>query len=69
MNISVYEFLALTVALNLFWLVPCFYNYLNTKSHYYHELFIHELETNKKLYPERYIPLKDKIRKFFKRSN
>lgn len=68
MILSVYECLAITVLLSIFFLIPCVYNYLNIKSHYYHQLFIRELEFNKKLYPERYIPLKDKIRKFFNRS-
>lgn len=66
---EIYSVLGIFLLFFICWIVPALYNYLNIKSYYYHELFIHLKEQNKIRYPELYIPLKDKIKKFFRKEN
>lgn len=60
--IAVLGVLAFVLIIFLMWLMPAIYNYLNQKSNYYHELYIRQLEYNKEAFPERYVPIREKIK-------
>lgn len=64
---EVFSVLGIFLIFFICWLTPCLYNYLNIKSYYYHELFVREKEINKSMYPELYIPFKEKCKKFLNR--
>ena len=66
--VTILDVLIFTCIIFLFWLLPVISNYFNVKANYYHELFIRELENNKKLFPERYIPFKLKLKRFFRKE-
>jgi len=65
--VTLYDVLIVSIIFLIWWLLPIVANYLNTKSRFLHELYIEQLQANKKRYPELYIPFFQKFKNFMRR--
>lgn len=66
---TIYSVLGIFLIIFVAWLMPALYNFLNTLSMYYHELFIEQKEINKLNYPDLYIPFKRRLKLLFSKEN